>query len=175
MRLLCILSESTMCLPSPNPRPLHNYGRPWQCTGQLTPGVSVDRPVEPPTLYWFWTGRGWMVPSATVNHRLYQSLHSPRELTLAVLAVECVIIISMHTCTQTSMHIMEKQSRKPNCTFVQPLYLRLIWWSACILNAILLRAALLSPKQTAWHPPSQIGSDWMYRCTRTTCSPDELG
>lgn len=34
--LLCILRERTACLPSPNPRPLHNYGRPWQCTGQIT-------------------------------------------------------------------------------------------------------------------------------------------
>lgn len=39
-RLLCILRERTVCLPIPNPRPLHNYGRPWQCTGQLTPASS---------------------------------------------------------------------------------------------------------------------------------------
>lgn len=39
-RLLCILGERTVCLPSPNPRPLHNYGRPWQCTGRLTPASS---------------------------------------------------------------------------------------------------------------------------------------
>lgn len=36
-RLLCILAERTACLPSPNPRPLHNYRRPWRRTGRLTP------------------------------------------------------------------------------------------------------------------------------------------
>lgn len=39
-RLLCIPRERTLCLPSPNPRPLHNYGRPWRCTGRLTPASS---------------------------------------------------------------------------------------------------------------------------------------
>lgn len=36
-RLLCILREKRVCLPSANPQPLHNYGWPWQCTGWLTP------------------------------------------------------------------------------------------------------------------------------------------
>lgn len=54
VRLLCILSERTVCLPSPNPQPLHNYGRPWRCADKLTPRrVCVDRPLEAPHLYRF--------------------------------------------------------------------------------------------------------------------------
>lgn len=54
VRLLCILRERTMCLPSPNPQPLHNYGRPWRCADHLTPRrVCVDRPLEAPHLYRF--------------------------------------------------------------------------------------------------------------------------
>lgn len=59
VRLLCILGERTMCLPSPNPQPLHNYGRPWRCADQLTPRrVCVDRPLEAPHLYRFRAGGG---------------------------------------------------------------------------------------------------------------------
>lgn len=77
-RLLCILRERTVCLPSPNPQPLHNYCRPWRCTGRLTPRIKLAWALTGPSRLQLFIDSeqavAWTVPPAAMTP---QSLSKP--------------------------------------------------------------------------------------------------